>query len=190
MTKTIVILRTSPETIANVVAHAKYALRGELKELKPGDIMLIAQKAATVPDGKPIRYLMTFVRCYRDKNKESDRIWGRHWNYIIEGSGCYSLKTPFDIRQIQVTKKNYAQGGTVVYVDSEDAVVLEAGGYLEVKTNQVHISTTRQSTVRRPKTLKASITQDVNLLERIVELWRSGAITEEEFSILKAKILN
>ena len=74
MAENMVILRTSQETIGNVVQHAKYALQGELQELKPGDIMLIAQKANTVPDGRPIRYLMRFVRCYRDDRRESDQI--------------------------------------------------------------------------------------------------------------------
>lgn len=190
----VILLRTSPETIGNVVIHAKYALKGELRRFRPGDIALIAQKAATVPDGKPIRYMMRFVRSYRDSKNESDAIWGRHWAYIIECRDCRPLLRPFNIRQIQVTDKNYAQGGTVVYVTPEDADVIHSRGYLDVTGwggDPPDEDPPAAPVAPRLKAKKDTdgLSEEIRLLERIDQLRRSGAITVNEFNRLKNKIL-
>lgn len=129
----IVILRTSKETIGEVVRQSKYALCGALDEgkLRPGDTILIAQTVATSGGQAPIRYRMEYVRCYADRTGESKRIWGKQWPFMVEGANARPLKKPFDIRRLQVTTKNYAQGGTVVYVEPEDVEVLEKEGYLD-----------------------------------------------------------
>ncbi len=48
---------------------------GDLRGVRPRDIVLLAQKAATVPDGRPIGFLMRFVRSYPDVRNESDAIY-------------------------------------------------------------------------------------------------------------------
>lgn len=49
---------------------------------------------------------------------------------MVEGEECRPLRNPFDIRQFQVTSKNYAQGGTDVYVEPEDEAELMKYGLL------------------------------------------------------------
>jgi hypothetical protein len=41
--------------------------------------------------------------------KRGDRMWGRHWTYIINGKNVRPVE-PFDIDEIKVSSKNY---GTV-----------------------------------------------------------------------------
>jgi 5-methylcytosine-specific restriction protein A len=114
------IFRTGKDTLSKVVNEAKYALPGKPK-MRRGDTILLALKAGDIRDGKPpIRYQMDFVRAYPDRDGESERIWGRHWDWMIEGANCRPLDRPFNIRKFQVTDKNYARGGTVVYVEPDD----------------------------------------------------------------------
>jgi hypothetical protein len=76
---------------------------------------------------------MEFVRAYEDLTQESDRIWGQHWNFIIEGRDLKNLRHPFDIRSIQVTDEvSYGKGAIkYVYVRPRDAAVIRAKGLLE-----------------------------------------------------------
>jgi len=73
---------------------------------------------------------MSFVRSYRDAQGESDKIWGHHWPFIIEGTDLKELERPFNIKAVQKSSKNYGQGGPVVYVDPLDQRAIESGGYL------------------------------------------------------------
>lgn len=126
-----VIFRTSKETIDKVVSHCKHALNGK-PDLTPGEDILISQTVSTTRDGRPpIRYIMQFVRIYRDTDGESKRIWGKKWNYIIEGENCITLKKPFNISNHQVSDKNYGPGGPVTYVADVDVKTLKKKGLLE-----------------------------------------------------------
>lgn len=126
-----VILRTSKETIGNVVHHMKHALDSRLK-LEQGDLILISQTKSSLDQyAKPIQYVMEYVRCYRDRNNESEKIWGKSWKVIVEGRNCKRLKRPFDIADYQVTSKNYGQGGPRVYVDDADALAIKQKGLLD-----------------------------------------------------------
>jgi 5-methylcytosine-specific restriction enzyme A len=73
---------------------------------------------------------MTYIRSYEDLDHESDKIWGHHWQYIIEGTDVRILKRPFNMQDIQITDTNYGQGGPIVYVDQRDELVLAINGYL------------------------------------------------------------
>ena len=129
----IAIFRTSKDTIGEVIRLGRYALRG-LPNLRAGDTILVAQTIASTTDSKPpIRYRMDFVRAYPDRYGESEQIWGKQWAYMIECANCRPLKHPFDIRDVQVTGKVYSQGGTVVYVEPADELVLREQDYLEVR---------------------------------------------------------
>ena len=79
----------------------------------------------------PIQYVMEFERLYLDTGGESKEIWGIQYKYIIEGRNCRQLKIPFDIRNYQVTKKEYGPGGPFVYVETEDARAIQQHGLLE-----------------------------------------------------------
>ena len=126
----IAIFRTGEDTLRTVVREAKYALPGR-PNLTPGDTILLALRSADIRDGRPpVRYRMEFVRAYEDQDGESVRLWGRQWKWMIEASNCQRLAKPFDIQKLQVTDKNYAQGGTVVYVEPEDQVILSSRGLL------------------------------------------------------------
>ena len=130
-----VIFRTSKETLPKVVAHCKHALPNKPKHLRLGDIILIAQTINSLNyNQKPIRYRMEFVNCFEDREGLSERIWGRHWNYIIAGRNCCELKQPFDIRKIPNPRGEYGRGGNLVYVHTDDIKKLEDLGYLETKT--------------------------------------------------------
>ncbi len=127
-----IILRTSPETIQEVVRLSKHALDYKPR-LTKGELILISQNTVfgIRDDTPPIRYVMEFDWVHLDTSGESMRIWGRQWEYIIEGKNCRSLKHPFDISNHQVTEKNYGPGGPLVYVAPDDERVLQQKGLLE-----------------------------------------------------------
>jgi len=126
-----IIVKTSGDTIGNVVRHAKHALTCQPR-LRRGDIILISQtKDSLPPYTKPIQYIMEYERCYYDREKESQKIWGKFWPYIIEGRNCRQLKKSFEISDVQVTAKDYGRGGPIVYVEDADIRVLKEMGLLE-----------------------------------------------------------
>ena len=126
-----VIVKTSGKTIGKVVHHAKHALNGHLR-LRRGDMILISQTKDSLPAfAKPIQYIMEYEYCYYDREKESKRIWGKFWRYIIKGRNCRRLRNPFDISDVQVTAKDYGRGGTIVYVEPDDIRVLNEKRLLE-----------------------------------------------------------
>ena len=127
-----VLLKVKGENLDAIVRHGKYAMNLRLR-LTAGDLILLSQNRGSLERGQPpIRYGMTFIRFYEDTDGESARIWGKQWTYILEGKGCRPLRNPFDLRLLQVTKRNYGQAGPV-YLDDDDVRVLEAGHYLETK---------------------------------------------------------
>lgn len=126
------LLKTSKDTLPKVVETSKHALMAH-PDVSPGELVLIAQtKDDLSPGEKPIRYRMEIVRVYEDRDGESERIWGRHWTYIVEGRNCVQLKNPFDISETQVTGKNYVTGGTFFYIEKADAEALMNEGYLDI----------------------------------------------------------
>ena len=126
------LLKTSKDTLPKVVETAKHALAAR-PDYVPGELALIAQTKEDLRVGEPsIKYRIEIVRIYEDKDNESDRIWGRHWKYIVEGRNCLPLKNPFDIADIQITDKNYVTGGTYFHIERADAEALMKGGWLDI----------------------------------------------------------
>ena len=124
------IFKTSARTLPGVLAHAKHALLGKPTCLSPGDTILIAQTLADLPSGqKQIRHKMKFVKARKDTSGETDMIWGVRWPWIIDCADIEELSRPFNIRELQVTGANYAQGGTVVYLDPLDEEEISKSGY-------------------------------------------------------------
>ena len=126
-----ILLKTHGKHMDGVIRNAKHALKGRLRYVKSGDIVLVSQtEASLAPDQLPIRHLMKYVRCYPDADRESFRIWGSQWPYIVEGRDLRRLKVPFRMSDVQVSEKNYGQGGTICYVDPSDEDFLLSSGFL------------------------------------------------------------
>jgi len=100
------LLKTSKATIGEVVRRAKHASNTR-PNAEAGDIVLIAQTKSTLkPDEESIRYIMTYEDSRIDESNESQRIWGRHWKYLINGSNVMEIPG-FNIEDVQVSKRNY-----------------------------------------------------------------------------------
>jgi hypothetical protein len=80
---------------------------------------------------KQIRYSMVFVQTHRDLTRESQRIWGKYWPWIIECKDRAELANPFNISEVQVATKEYGRGGTLVYLDTRDEQFLIKAGYFQ-----------------------------------------------------------
>ncbi|MDD2700875.1 MAG: hypothetical protein PHH36_06510 [Sideroxydans sp.] len=124
------LFKTSKDTLPAVVMFAKHVQR---PSAAPGEVILIAQTRDELQPGqKAIQFRMELLGIHGDSKKESNAIWGRSWNYIVEGYNCLPLKTPFDIADVQVTNRNYQQGGTFFHVDPKDVQAIVEGRYLEI----------------------------------------------------------
>jgi 5-methylcytosine-specific restriction enzyme A len=114
-----VIFKTAPSTLKEVLTHCKHASHNEIKCV-PGETILIQQTLKTLkPSEKSIRWAMDYVRTYFDQEKESDEIWGSHWNFIIEGKNLRYIE-PFDIEDIQISAKNYKSAVTHARLEKSD----------------------------------------------------------------------
>jgi len=131
----LVVFKTDSKHIFGVVKNAKHATDAIPRELRAGDLILLQVTVQSARSTAPqIEHAMTFVRCYEDLTGESDRIWGRHWRYIVEGKDAYRLKNPFDMRRVNKSGSNYGQGAIkFVYVHPLDEEAIRGGGYLEPK---------------------------------------------------------
>ena len=114
------LFKNSAKTMEGVLSNAKHATDGKTHNVKPGDIILIAQtKNTLLPGQKQIRWIMNFVSCEEDVNNLSDKIWGKHWRYLINGDNIRSVE-PFDINDIKITSKNYDAVQTYAIIEPED----------------------------------------------------------------------
>jgi len=90
------------------------------RRARPGEIVLIAQTKSTLrPGQKPIRWIMEYEKAVFDRENNTDKIWGRHWKYLIIGRNLQEVEQ-FDIDDLKVTDKNYAYVQTFCYVEPED----------------------------------------------------------------------
>jgi 5-methylcytosine-specific restriction protein A len=133
-----IIFKNRGDTMEGVLQNQKHATSNNL-QFVPGEIILIQQTFSTLayPTQKSIRWIMNYVQTYPDVHNESDRIWGRHWKYIIEGTNLRPVEG-FDIAELQVTNLNYGQGAiTHAYIDPlDEAAVLKWIGNIEVIPNE------------------------------------------------------
>ena len=127
-TPKLIVLRTHPEHLRGVVEKHKHALEVRLNA-QQGDILLIAQTGSGL-----VSHAMRFRSQRPDTTGETERSWGRHWNFIIEGDNCCELDRPFDPREERVTevvRKDYGPGGPFFYVLDEDAEAFRQKGLLQ-----------------------------------------------------------
>ena len=119
------LIKTRSDTLRQVIDNCKHATDSIPGEIKHGDIILISQTKKTLrKNQKSIGCLMHFDKIYEDLKNESDALWGQHWRYIIKGYDIQNIKNPFNIEDIQASKKNY--GPIVTHCsllkEDEDAV--------------------------------------------------------------------
>ena len=126
-----IIFKTTSEHLDAVRRNLKYATDDIPTELKVGDSVLIQVTYLSEKQGPPkIRYAWKHYNSYEDKEGESFRLWGYQWRYIIEGQRLCRLKHPFDIRDVQVTEKDYGSAQRYVYVAPEDERIIVREGLL------------------------------------------------------------
>lgn len=102
-----ILLKTSAQTLDDVLRNQKHATKNKF-HYETGEILLIQQtvNSLTSSTDKTICWVMNCVEIYPDLNNESDRIWGQHWNYIIQGENLRAVDG-FNITDLQVTNHNY-----------------------------------------------------------------------------------
>jgi hypothetical protein len=125
-----IIFRTHPDHLAEVVRLSQYAL-ATMPRIDPGDQILIAQTVTKTYQGPRIRYVMYFTSISPDLSGETMKIWGKRWKYIVIGKGCRELARPFSIQAIQTSDRNYGQGGPYVHVLPADEQIIREQGYLD-----------------------------------------------------------
>src|SRR5438128_2779985 len=67
----------------------------------------------------------------RDANGESQRIWGKQWEYIIEGRNLIELRSPFDLDEVKASAFNYKGAQWLAYVRTEDVDAINRRRLLE-----------------------------------------------------------
>jgi hypothetical protein len=127
-----VILKTKRRQYHEVLHHQKHATDEPPISIGPGDVILIHCEASgkTVPPR--VTHEMTCVRVYPDTTGESRKIWGRSWQFIIQGSNLRQLPKAIPISRFgKASGKNYGQGAQkFVYVEDADLADLKADGLL------------------------------------------------------------
>lgn len=128
-----ILLKTSEEHVQGVRRHALHATDAPPRNLRTGDLILIQVTYNSAANRTSrVRYKMTFVDCYRDTTGESKSIWGKRWEYIIEGKDLCSLRHPFDIEAVNVSGKNYGRGVIkYAYLTPQELAEIERRGWLE-----------------------------------------------------------
>jgi hypothetical protein len=124
---TIIILKTTAQHMKGVIDHQKFALDRPMSRAHPGDLILIAEIQRSGP--AVARYAMWLKAQYPDEAHESESIWGRRWNFLIEGEGGHALASPFAPGKVK-PKGPYGQGGPLVYVLPEHAEDFRRAGLL------------------------------------------------------------
>ncbi|BCM16352.1 hypothetical protein [Mesorhizobium sp. J8] len=123
----LIILKTTKQHFIGVTEHQKHALRGRMTKAHQGDVLIIAE----IQDNGPAvaKYAMQFKQQYADHVGQSEVIWGKRWRFIVDGEkGCW-LSKPFAPAALKPDGP-YAQGGTLVYVPTADAIDFIAAGHL------------------------------------------------------------
>lgn len=124
----LIVLKTRPEYLDQVVESQTHALNGLMSRAKRGDILLLAEILGR--GSSLVRYAMRFRDQTFDEEGKSEALFGRRWTYLVHGEDCCEL-TPFSPQERKVTSKNYGQGGGMVYVADEDAEAFRRAGLLQ-----------------------------------------------------------
>lgn len=114
-----VILKCDVKTLEGVLKNKKYAANN-LLNINKGELILLQQtKKTLLPQQKSICWIMNFVEIYLDNDNESDKIWGRHWKYIIRGENLTKIDG-FNISEIQTSSADYGSAMVKTSLKPED----------------------------------------------------------------------
>jgi 5-methylcytosine-specific restriction protein A len=114
-----VLFKASTATIEGILKNEKHAFRTKIAA-KAGELILLQLTKTSITDGnKSIRWIMEFIDTYEDLDNETDKIWGKHWPFIVRVQNVRHIEA-FDITDLQVTKKSYGKAMGYTWIDSED----------------------------------------------------------------------
>jgi hypothetical protein len=101
------LLKTDSASLPGVLEHSKHA-SDTVPDARIGDEVLIALTRGSIPPHtKSIRYHGVFQGVHLDTARDTERIWGRPWQYVIELSDLQPVAIPFNIEEVQVSRHNY-----------------------------------------------------------------------------------
>ena len=108
---TMLLLKTREEHMAGVRKNRMHATDAAPQRVSHGDWLLVqVTSGPPTNEVRRVKYAMRFDECYRDEARDSERIWGHRWEFIVRGYDFRILRRPFDIEQLQVSNANYGQG--------------------------------------------------------------------------------
>lgn len=128
------LLKTHGSNLQTVILTGLHAL-DKKPDLKHDEIILLSQTIATLgQDQQPIRYAARFGGFVEDTEKISDRLWGKHWKYLLLLGARWTLASPFRIRDVQVTDAEYGQGGPYAHLTELDEAAVRNRGLLRAES--------------------------------------------------------
>ena len=125
-------MKTSAETIHSVLKFQKHATDHLPIELRPDWLLLIHQQATGRTTPARVTHTMLVDHTEQDLNGATDKIWHRHWAWIIHGKNLQPLPTPIPISRLgRASGKNYGKGAQkFVYLADRDLLDLLKSGLI------------------------------------------------------------
>ena len=98
------LFKTSGQTYNSVIKNQKHAFRGQPRDWRVGEIVLVSKnKADCRPDERQIGYVMRLSTIRQASDAEIESYWpgnsGR-WNYIVDCVGTEAVPTPFNLDEV------------------------------------------------------------------------------------------
>jgi len=135
MIRNIAILKTDKSQVSGMKVWHKHGTLTNIDKLKEGDLLLFEfTKSSTNKSEKRIQYCMEFISCDEDINNFSDKIWQKHWKYLVSGANLYELANPFNIDKIQISNAKYNKTRWIAYLEDLDIELLYSQGFLKSRT--------------------------------------------------------
>jgi 5-methylcytosine-specific restriction protein A len=114
-----ILLKAKAKNFDLVLKHRKHATEGRPRNVKNGEIVLLARLRADLHGQKPITHTAIY-RCTReDKRGETAAIWDELRRYVIDLDCVRELEKALDLRD--VSARNYEQVQTCTKIDENDA---------------------------------------------------------------------
>ena len=123
------LLKTDKKNFSKVLQFQKHGLKGRPKQVKAGELGLLAQLRKDVKGQKPITHVALYKGAREDTDFETDAIWRKHYRFVVDLENIKKLKEPFDLRDISV--RNYDQVQFNSKITEDDAAKIINGGYLD-----------------------------------------------------------
>lgn len=108
------------ENLGPCVQYGKYAVHAKFNFEVGEWILLQLVKSDLARGEKRIQYILVFDDIYPDTLGESERIWGKPFDYIVNASTIYSVY-PFNLDEVIQSNISYDGQVTVRRISIEDA---------------------------------------------------------------------